>query len=194
MAYIKGKNVPGTEISEVGCRDKTDPVKIEKYILPYEMYFAGHSKRWNKQGVGFVSKDASSEYVTYGKRYLISREQFIDVVCQENNISNEDFDEYSLPVFSGKDDYILFPKRMYGRVMCVGIEEGIPILTFTSVKESVETSVEPSVEYLNMIALGIYETHNINKKEIVNYFSRLYGVKGNYTKAFLHENISSIPE
>ena len=192
MAYIKGKNIIGTSIEEVGCRDKSDPVRIEKYILPYRMYFAGCSKRWNKQGVGFICDKLDSTYITYGKRYLITREQFVDIVCQENNVPLEEVLSVFVPQFSEIGNYILFPKKAYGRVMCIGIENGIPILTFTSVKESPDTAVAPSIEYMNMIALGIYETHNLSKIDIIEYFSKLCGIENNYTKEFLYQQIVSI--
>lgn len=189
MAYIKGTNIPGTSVKEVGCRDKSEPIKIEKYILPYQMYFAGGSKRWNKQGVAFIGDKPDQDCITYGKRYLITREQFFDIVCQENNISLDEIDNIGAPIFSEIGSYVLFPKKAYGRVMCVAIEEGIPILTFTTVKETLETAVAPSIEYLNMIAKGIHETYNISKSEIVDYFSELSGVKGNYSKDILLNEI-----
>ena len=190
ITYIKGGIVPGTSIVETGCRDKSNPIAIEKFILPYELFFAGHSARWNKQGVGFISSVPNSNVKTYGKRYLITKEQFSDVVCQENNIAKEAFGSIYIPEFNEVGDKILFPNNSYGRVVCVGFDNDIPILTFTSVKETLETATIPSIEYLNMIANGIHQTHQLSKEEIVNYFLGLTGVRDEYSKDFLIKNIT----
>ena len=192
MAYIKGNNIPGTTVGEVGCRDKSDPLKIEKYIFKHQLYFDGVSKRWNKKGVGFISDIESPNCITYGKKYLITEEQFIDIVCQENNVIQKE--SIIIPIkglLEGKN-HIVFPNKMYGKILCVGKEEGIPILTFTSTKEKPEVFNPPSLEYLNMIALGIYETHNISRDEIVDYLGGLCGIKNHYSREFLYQNINSL--
>ena len=49
--------------------------------IPYKLYFAKSSSRWNNGGVAFIDETTQSN--TIGRAYLITKEQLIDVQTQE---------------------------------------------------------------------------------------------------------------
>lgn len=59
------------------------------------MYFAKSSGNWENGGVAFIKTNLDEKKQTLGRMYLITKEQFIDVVKQETNFKGElmiDFD------------------------------------------------------------------------------------------------------
>lgn len=180
MTYINGGRIPGKDTIETGCHDKTPPKAEKKYILPYELYFAGNSKRWGNAGVAFIKDEKSKDKKTYGKMYLISLEQFIDVVCQENNCQMGMFGEKEFLEMIHEGKYVLFPERKYGKLMCIGYDNDIPLVTFTA--NQIDTNINsPSEEYIKMLAKGIGNTHGLNNRELADYFQGLAGVRNYFS-------------
>ena len=93
--YIQGGTPKGSQTSYKGCKDKTLPIDNEDFYIASELYFAKKSiKSWNGGGVGFISNNFN-EAKTIGRIYLITKEQFIDVIKQECDIIQDlkiDFD------------------------------------------------------------------------------------------------------
>ncbi|GAK12751.1 hypothetical protein [Geomicrobium sp. JCM 19039] len=85
LCYIEGGTPEGSEKTEIGCTDPTNPVKSEKEMLPYPLYFAKQSQRWQNEGVAFIGTKPIANTETYSRKYLITKEQFLEVVQQENN-------------------------------------------------------------------------------------------------------------
>ncbi|WP_240795381.1 hypothetical protein [Aquibacillus halophilus] len=85
LCYIRGGKPKGSEKVEVGCRDKSLPIEEGTYVMRYPLYFAKASARWQKQGVAFIGLEKDEKIHTYSRKYLITVEQFMDVVKQENN-------------------------------------------------------------------------------------------------------------
>src|SRR5574341_764364 len=81
--YIMGGRPQGAEKIYVGCRDKTPPVLEKPVILHHELYFAKSSRTWQNGGVGFVRTEPDTSVQTRGNMYLITKEQFCDVIKQE---------------------------------------------------------------------------------------------------------------
>lgn len=84
LAYILGKKAPGCDICEKGCKDKTLPQDNKQIIMPYELYFAKNSSKWSGGGVCFIGNKKEDNHRTLGRMYLITKDQFLDVVSQEN--------------------------------------------------------------------------------------------------------------
>ncbi|WP_249413767.1 hypothetical protein [Shouchella clausii] len=85
LCYIRGGQPEGAEIEEVGCSDPAHPIKETAHRLPFPLYFAQNSTRWQKKGVAFIGLTPLAGAYTYSRKYLITKEQFEDVVKQENN-------------------------------------------------------------------------------------------------------------
>ncbi|WP_232824218.1 MULTISPECIES: hypothetical protein [Paraliobacillus] len=54
LCYIKGGKAEGSSKVEVGCKDKSLPIKEVTYKMNLPLYFAKNSVRWQKQGVAFI--------------------------------------------------------------------------------------------------------------------------------------------
>ncbi len=117
----------------INCKDQTPPKDEKPLILEHPIYFANRSSTWNNQGVAFL--DVQKEGKAYGKMYLITKQQFMDIHKQEGS-----------------------SKNWYNEKVELGYENGIPILTFTHTPRQLE-DVIPCIEYLNIIKKGIQETY-----------------------------------
>src|SRR3990170_1609889 len=84
LGYIEGKVRRGCREPEKGCKDKTPPRTDKTIDIPFPLYFAERSSKWNNGGVAFISLSRDENNPTVGRMYLITEEQFIDVVKQEN--------------------------------------------------------------------------------------------------------------
>jgi hypothetical protein len=84
VCYIKGGTPKGSAKRNEGCRDKSEPAESRPISINGEIYFAGQSRPWGNGGVAFI-RENSEQGSTLGRKYLITEEQFNDVVMQENS-------------------------------------------------------------------------------------------------------------
>ncbi|WNF38675.1 hypothetical protein RJD24_09740 [Bacillaceae bacterium IKA-2] len=179
LCYIKGGKPEGSEIIEVGCRDKSLPIKEAIFTINYPLYFAKDSIRWQNQGVAFIGLKKDNNYETHSSKYLITTEQFIDVVKQENNGDELkiDFDEVK------KDGFQTIRNSWYGTILYIGNEGGLPIFTFTANWDLDVPYNKPSQQYLSMIIEGLKKTVKLNNTEIIDYLCTKQGVESNYSRS-----------
>lgn len=174
--YIKGGTPEGTSKHDVGCRDKTPIMDGGTILIPFQLYFANNSPKWENKAVGFLGLEVNPAIQTLGRKYLITKEQFTDVFKQENNISmaqtiNIDFREASAK------GALTVKESWYGRVVFLGIEEGFPIFTLTAYWDfKPEEVLPPSRKYLKHIIKGIRQTYNIADEHILEYLSHKPGI------------------
>lgn len=193
MCYIEG-GVPEyrTEPNE-GARDKTPPVESRPISFNLALHFAGRSGAWGGGGVAFLREGAQNA-LTLGRMYLITDEQFNDVVMQENSrrVDGSRF----VPSFEQliqEREYILPGNSWYGRLLNIGTEDNHPILTFTAARTDILPNPNaPSEQYLKTIASGIKETYpKMSNDEISEYLLRAEGVEGrldpNQVKGWVRE-------
>ena len=83
LCYIKGGKPSGSSKRHDGCFDKTLPQNNAKIYINHELYFARKSKSWDNGGVAFLSEKFESNHKTLGRMYLITPDQFTEVVKQE---------------------------------------------------------------------------------------------------------------
>lgn len=86
MCYIRGGRPKSSSKGYRGCTDKSEPLKDKPVRIPHELYFSGRSSVWGGGGggVAFIKPTrASKGEFTLGRMYLITREQFTQVVRQE---------------------------------------------------------------------------------------------------------------
>ncbi|MCP4568408.1 MAG: hypothetical protein GY841_12595 [FCB group bacterium] len=180
-----------------GCSDSTLPVKSRFCDIPYEMYFAEKVVFWENMAVSFISDIKNESTYTHCRMYLITADQFNDVVRQENagfvdsSSLAIDFEELKSngSICLGPDD----KNRLYGKVLMIGEDEGFPVITFTS-KWSSEDIVfqKPGKRYLKTLMRGLRESETTSRDEILNYFSGLSGIKGFYSRAGLERVIDEV--
>jgi hypothetical protein len=179
LCYIAGGQPEGSLDIEPGCRDNSLPLKDRQILIPHRLYFAKQARRWDDGGVAFIAQDCTENNVTLGRMYLITREQFLDVVSQENNNINVNLNLLDVKNNRNYD----FENSWYGNVVYLGEEEGFPIFTFTHTWEIVDESYfAPSNPYLKTIISGIVQCYDLSDEEIATYLIKKNGVTGNYTE------------
>lgn len=194
LCYIHGGRANGAQTSEEGCRDKTNPIKYKNIEIFKKQYFAKSAYRWQDKGVAFVDSKTSSE-ITYGRMYLITDEQFADVVKQENRMKTGENLDLKLQEARHLDHLVIINDSWYGRLLFLGENDGYPIYTFTNIIDvEDEVLTHPSKEYLQMIGSGLYENYHFTKKELSNYFMQKCGIKDYYTKEQMDVVLSVIYE
>lgn len=175
MCYISGGTPAGAEKRNPGSRDKTRPLDIKPILLDWELYFADYSKSWG--GAPAFIRKGKPKAVTYGRMYLISDDQFNDVVLQENG-KPVDGTRFILPFeqLTKEDEFVLQGNPLYGKVVKIGKKSGYPIFTFTTYHDLKIGA--PSEAYIKIIASGIKETYPaMTNAEICAYFMGTDGVR-----------------
>ena len=79
MRYIKGGSYEGSAYREP-CKDMSPPAVVKTLEIPFDMYF-GNLSSWGG-GVSFL--DTTEKGKSLGVAYLITRQQFEHVSCEEN--------------------------------------------------------------------------------------------------------------
>ncbi len=170
MCYIHGGRPQGSSGFQPGCSDARSPRRELPVLIPHELYFARESESWEGGGVAFLRPGAGGE-PTLGRMYLITREQFQDVVAQENKkvpgSLKLDFsgllEKGRLKLGKGWYDLLLVLTQVDG---C-----GYPILSFSSSRE--ESSRPPGPAYYHVILDGLLETYpHLTEEEARAYLDR----------------------
>lgn len=178
MCYIQGGLPPGRTERNGDCRCHNAPLDSRTISLRFDLFFAGRSKPWGNGGWAFIRENPERE-ATLGRMYLITDEQFNDLVMQEN--SRRIDGSRLVPEFEQlvtRRESILPGNLRYGRLVNIGSEGTYPILTFTAAQTDLELNA-PSEEYAKTIASGIKETYPaMSNEEIVAYLMRSAGLGG----------------
>jgi hypothetical protein len=180
LCYIKGGRAQGSSEVEEGCRNAADPLQDRPVQIPHPLYFSKTAAKWDHGGVAFLDAERRDSR-TLGRMYLITQEQFVDVVKQENSLDklpSIDFDS----VIQHPQGVVLLKDKWYGRILYVGEEEGFPIFTFTSPEPfQASHATRPAESYLRMLILGYKETYEMNPEQIADYLISKPGVFEHYS-------------
>ena len=110
--------------------------------------------------------------------YLITYEQFNDVVRQENGKKVPG--KTIVPSYEdiARGDRWTIDGGIYSCLMKIGIKDGYPILTFTATRDDFAIGT-PSEAYIKMIVSGLEEAYTcMFKSEIIDYLGRAEGIRG----------------
>jgi hypothetical protein len=173
--------------------DRTAPTADRPIEIPHELYFSQSSSIWEDKAVAFIKSNRSEDAQTLGRMYLITLEQFTEVVRQENGFEADDrsiqinFDEL---IVQGETS---IKPTWYGRIMYLGEEGGSPIFTFTARwdDELIESNA-PGEKYLKTIMRGLKETYNLTDNELVKYFESKSGIHNNLSEEILKNYVSKL--
>ena len=135
MHYIKGGQYEGGGAYLEPCADTSDPIAVATYNIPYDMYFRNSSGSWGGKGVSFL--DTSKPGHALGVAYLITKEQFEHVACQENGGCPPEYSSW------------------YNTIVSLGTLNGYEVVTITN--DSVAYFNAPSEKYLETLHRGIAE-------------------------------------
>lgn len=174
--YILGGQPKGSQKNHIGCTDKIIPQDKKEIYINHELYFAKKHKGWGNGGVGFINTNFNENIQTKGKMYLVTNEQFIEIVKQENNYEGELHIDFNKVIENGS--LVISKESWYGNLLYLGEQNGSPIFTFTNEKNLTEEINPPNKHYLLTIIKGLKESHQLNEIEIAAYFKDKLGIKG----------------
>ncbi|MEC5424799.1 hypothetical protein QGM71_15035 [Virgibacillus sp. C22-A2] len=177
MCYINGDIPHGSETRELGCIDKTAPKRSVLAELPYPLYFAKERSKWGTGGVAFIGHDPIESERTLGRKYLITDEQFSEIVAQENKQPGLEIDLQRVI----REGSLTITEGWYGTIIYLGEEVGFPMFTFTANTPMDEAIFsKPSEAYITTIGRGLTEL-GLNEEEVKDYFLHKRGIEGNFT-------------
>jgi len=165
LLYLHGGRRPGTHGDHRGARNPSPPLDSAPVEFPTQVAFTGRSRRWGG-GVAFLEHQVRPNMPgALGRRYLITKEQFDDVVAQESHrpTANVDIDQLD----RGKVSVI--GSGWYDGLLTLEPVDGIPVVTFTSPRPPEATeAAAPSIDYLATILTGLDQVHEIGCERIVD--------------------------
>ncbi len=150
------------------CRDTTAPRRWAGVEIPHRLIFARESVRWRGGGVAFLDPDSAEGERTLARAWLVTWEQFSDVLAQECGLpvgSIEAPEELDAAFMSR-------PGHWYGCVVHVGDLEGWPMVTFTDEAAGGLELRPPGPRYRDEILKGLAETHGLSEDEAAAYMAR----------------------
>jgi hypothetical protein len=169
--YLRGGTPEGASHVYPGSRDASDPLDDRPWEIQRELVFGGTSRTW---GGGVASVDPDSQTSSKARLYLITADQFGDVVAQENWLPPG-----SVNATVAGDETVIGVEHMYGLVLALGSVDDHPVLTFTQHRGLSRS--RPSPAYLHHIAEGLREAHGMTSADIVDYLAKRPGILGNVT-------------
>lgn len=180
LCYIQGGQPKGSLKTYTGCTDKSLPIDKEEIYINSELYFAKKSKSWDNGGVGFIKTNFDTRHQTLARMYLITKEQFIDIVKQETDNKEELVINFDQALTDGS---LVFKEgSWYGNLIYIGTQHEYPIFTFTN-QDNITPTTRPNENYLRTIIKGIQETYDhLNSDEIVDYLITKQGIENNYSR------------
>ena len=173
--YLRGGRPAQARRNYPGCRDPQSSQADAPVLIPGGLRFVGESSVW---GGGLAVYDSAAEGEVAARAYLISAEQFVDVLAQETRCE-PGLDIDLTPV--RETGWHSFGPGHYQTLANVGIRDKMPMLTFTSGRATELIENAPSTAYLRTIACGLSESHGWSTTQISRYLARFPGAAGNWT-------------
>ncbi len=184
LSYLRGGVMPGGRRADTGCRDPSPPRADAALHLRFPMYFSGESRVWGG-GVAFLDhterRDADGRR-TYARGYVITGEQFEDLVAQESKRAHAPVDWVAL---RREGRSTVGPGR-YDELVVVGERDGVTMVTFTHpAPMRANTTAAPVAGYLHMLAEGLRDAHGLDDAAVVDYLCSHPGATGAWTEPAL---------
>jgi hypothetical protein len=171
--YLRGGKPPGASRNFNGARDRALPSDSIALTIGHRLYFTGISKIWGG-APAFIDTTSTSEHGALARAYLITWEQFEDVVAQENGRHTAPIDIEETELNDGFSRCI-GPGR-YENLLCVGRQNGHPIATFTAPWSLSDIQpAEPAPAYLAMLIGGLRQSHSLDDTAITDYLTAALG-------------------
>jgi len=174
--YLSGGRPAGGMRDYTGCRDPGEPSQVLSLEIPGGLVFSGESKVWTG-GSAFYNPYAATRVAA--RAYLITTDQFADVVAQE--MRRPAGGEFALALSAVAPTvetlHAMGPGR-YETITRVGERAGVPMLTMTHGEPAALEPAAPSAAYLTWIAEGLREAHGWDGERIADYLSAAPGVNG----------------
>lgn len=165
-SYLAGGPVTGRSRPHEGARDPSEWRDERSMMLGHRLLFAGQSKFWGGGGIAFVDP-TPIEPTTRARGYLITVEQFQDVLAQESGRPVGD----AVDLASLSDGS---PARIgegaYDLVLHLGELSGVPMWTFTTPRPVTQLEENPPGQaYRGTLVAGLIESHGLDEVEAGRY-------------------------
>jgi hypothetical protein len=170
--YLEGGRPVGGARDYPGARDPLGPERDVSLMIPGGLRFVGVSSVW---GGGMAVYDARAGGEIAARAYLITAEQFVDVLAQEMKL--EPGLDVDLTPLREMGWHTLGPGR-YQTLAHLGSRDDFPMLTFTSADVPNHRVNAPSEGYLRTIAVGLRQSHGWTSTAIGHYLARFPGAAG----------------
>ncbi|YAL82402.1 histone deacetylase [Dermacoccaceae bacterium W4C1] len=178
--YLRGGRPVGAARTYPGARDSTPPRADRALRVPGQVFFGWHSPTWGG-GIAFLDTAAPAEALLRG--YLITHEQFCDVLAQE--MHRDPGQDLDLSPLWESGRWVLGPGR-YETLVVVGEREGSPVVTFTCPEGPQRPELNaPTEPYVAMIAAGLAQTHQLSAQQVAQYLNRCPGLGQHWSTARL---------
>lgn len=146
MLYIAGGFNRLNSRKYDGCDDTTPPLACCPFDVPYDLYYARNTPIWGGGGYGFL--DFTHPGRAYGRAYLVTREQYEQLLDCEGRGPNN-----------------------YNEERVVGRLAGIDVITFSNSRRF--ASNPPGEKYLDVIRQGLIETRpDLSREQIEEYLQQ----------------------
>ncbi|MDX6259300.1 MAG: hypothetical protein QOH84_988 [Kribbellaceae bacterium] len=176
--YLSGGRPAGGMRDYPGCRDPSEPAQLLSLQIPGGLVFSGESKVWTG-GSAFYNPYADTRVAA--RAYLITTDQFADVVAQEmRRPPGGDFALTLSAVANSVEAMHAMGPGRYETITRVGVREGVPMLTMTHGEAGSLVPAAPSAAYLRWIAAGLREAHGWDAGRVADYLGAAGGVKGRW--------------
>lgn len=171
--YLQGGRPAGGARDYPGSRDPLAPERDVSLMIPGGIRFVGVSSVWG--GGGMAVYDARADGEVAARAYLITAEQFVDILAQEMRLE-PGLDVDLAPV--QETGWHTFGPGRYQTLGHLGIRDDLPMLTFTSADVEGHPVNPPSEAYLRTMAVGLRESHGWTSTQIGGYLARFPGAAG----------------
>jgi hypothetical protein len=179
--YLKGGRPAAGGRHLPGCRDPLGPHRDVALMVPGGIRFVGVSTIW---GGGMAVYDARAAARVAVRAYLITAEQFVDVLAQEMRLKPPL--KLDLGPVRESGWHSLGPGR-YQTLAQLGTHDDLPMLTFTSAAVADHAVNAPTDDYLRTMALGLREAHDWSAGQIGRYLAQFPGATGAWTPSAIEE-------
>lgn len=182
LCYIEGGQVEGMAKRCCGSEDKTPPQRIQWKVVPHRMFFGrSYTNTWGSGGVSFLDPNCSDTSEAHVCLYKITLAQFNDLLLQENNLNcgteHPLVDLSSIDAIrNGNSILELIKDSWYGTLIYLGMEGGLPIVTFTCSVCDVEKFKHgqlplcpPSSRYENILIRGLVQGKELSEDDAMAY-------------------------
>jgi hypothetical protein len=178
MAYLEGGRVAGNDVVYEGCTDTAPPVDDVALEVPHSLYFAGWSRRvWGGTAAAFITLETRAS-PALARAYLITRDQFVEVIRQENaNLAGVDDFDAKVEEARRLGHSRMLATGPYCELIHCGERDGHPMLSFSASRDRTDFA-PPSQAYLRVIGSGLRECHGLSGTEVVDYLRDRPGIQG----------------
>jgi hypothetical protein len=174
LLYLQGGALVETGRVHAGARDPALPVKTAPLWLPGTVYFATEATTWPGTGRALYDPVMPQPGGSAGRGYLITAEQFLDVVAQEMRREPGTFVSRVLPRVPGQ--VVRLGDGHYETLACTGLLSGYPVVTMTPPWRLGDVPLLPLAgPYREVIVRGLAEAHGWDRDRSERYLAGLPG-------------------